>query len=171
MSEDGWNHLFGLIRAYSFFEEQKDSVPDLNSEKHEFPKNHSDFEKMKAKTVPAKLLSEEEMNRYIEQLNCTPKQALHEYSAFIRNIKSQKEIYLKCIDAELVKGDSSEYANTDMRLYGFLAPGWSLTPPPSQLSKLDYLKVFKEFILIDNEEILPESMRLIAYLKCNCKIP
>jgi hypothetical protein len=123
------------------------------------------------KLVKVRWLSEEETNKYIEHLNCTPEQALHEYLDFIRNIKSEKEKYLKCIDAELFKGDLSEYAKKFITPYGFMPSGWSLMPRPTRLSESDYLKVFKEFILNDNEEILPEGMRIIAYLKCGCKIP
>jgi hypothetical protein len=53
--------------------------------------------------VFVKRISDEEMNRYIEQLDYTPEQALSEYKRLIRNIKSEKETYLKCIDTESTK--------------------------------------------------------------------
>ena len=113
-------------------------------------------------------MSEEEMNKYIEQLNCTPEKALKEYIDFIKNIKLEKEVYLKCIDVELAKGDSSEYAN-DLFFYNFHPPMQSLLP--TEMTKLDFLKVFKEFIFSDNAEILPDGVRVSAYLKYGCKIP
>ncbi|MDR1169479.1 MAG: hypothetical protein LBK97_01430 [Prevotellaceae bacterium] len=111
------------------------------------------------------------MDSYIEQINCTPEEALKEYLCFIQDIKLEKEIYLKCIDTELAKGDLSEYARKFISLYKFLEPGMSVIGPPWKFTKLDLLKVFKEFILNDNEEVLPDSLRISAYLKCGCKIP
>jgi hypothetical protein len=145
------NSSFELIRGFPLYsKKQCDSISNVN------PKE----------LVKVEWMSEEEMNSYIEQLNCTPEQALNEYKDFIRNIKSEKELYLKCIDAEVAKGDLSEYAEDFTVFYSFLPPGWSLTPPPSRLSKLDFLKVFKEFILNDNEEVLPDGLKISAYLKC-----
>jgi len=118
------------------------------------------------KPVPVRKISEEEMYRYIKLLNCTPQKAIKEYIDFIRNIKSEKEIYLKCIDAEIAKGDLSEYANNDM-IYGYLPFMQSFIPI---MTPLNYLKVFKEFILNDDEEVLPDYTRVRAYLKCGCKI-
>ena len=115
-------------------------------------------------------LSEEELNRYIEHLNCTPEEAFREYSVFIQNVKSEMEVYLKCIDTELAKGDLSEFAK-DGILYNFIAPGMSIIGPTWNFTKLDFLKVFKEFIITDNEEVLPDGVRAYAYLKCGCKIP
>jgi hypothetical protein len=126
---------------------QSDSISGVNS----------------GKLVKVEWISEEEMNRYIEQLNCTPEQAMHEYTYHIRDIKSKKEIYLKCIDAELAKGDLSKYAKARM-LYKFLEPGMSLIDPPQKFTKLDFLKVFKEFIFNNNEDVLPEGMRVVRYL-------
>jgi hypothetical protein len=117
-----------------------------------------------------KWMSEEEMNRYVEQLNCTPEQAFKEYRDLIRDIKPEKEMYLECIDAELAKGDSSEYAKQYLpELYSFLPPMHSLMSPPGIITKLDFLKVFKEFVFSYNEEVLPEGWRVYVYLKCNCK--
>jgi hypothetical protein len=121
--------------------------------------------------VIIELRSEEEMNGYIEKLNCTPEKASKEYRYLIQNIKSKKELYLKCLDAELAKGDLSGYSKFSILPYNFIPPGWSLTGFPASVTKLDFLKVFKEFIFNDNEEVLPEGLRVIAYLKCNCKIP
>jgi hypothetical protein len=121
--------------------------------------------------VPVKYISKEEMDSYIEQINCTPEEALKKYRELIRDIKSEKELYLKCIDAELAKGDLSEYAKKIINPYKFLEPGMSIIDPLWNFTKLDLLKIFKEFILNDNEEILPDGMRAHAYLKCGCKIP
>jgi hypothetical protein len=144
MGKTQWNEYFRLIRGFPIFEEQHDSISVVNSEN--------------GKLASVKRLSEEEMNGYIEQLNCTPEKALQEYKDFIRTIKSEKEIYLKCIDAELAKGDLSEYANEMMPLYNFLSPGSSLLPLPLSITKLNFLNVFKEFILNGNEEVLPKCI-------------
>jgi hypothetical protein len=120
--------------------------------------------------VEVEWMSEEEMNSYMEQLNCTPKEAHKEYRDLIRDIKQEKELYLKCIDAELAKGDLSEYAKDGMQ-YNFLEPGMSVMGLPWQFTKLDFLKIFKEFVINDNEEVLPGGVRVHAYLKCGCKIP
>jgi hypothetical protein len=92
------------------------------------------------------------------------------YKRLIRDIKSEKERYLNCIDAELAKGDLSEYAEDGM-LYKLLEPGMSVIGPPWRFTKLDFLKVFKEFVINDNKEVLPDGVRVHAYLKCGCKIP
>jgi hypothetical protein len=110
------------------------------------------------------------MDSYIEELNCTPKEALKEYLDFIQDIKLEKELYLQCIDVELAKGDLSGYAKDGM-LYNFLEPGMSVIGPPWKFTKLDFLKIFKEFVINDNEEVLPDGVRVHAYLKCGCKIP
>jgi len=52
---------------------------------------------------------------------------------------------------------------------GFTPP-WSSILAPS-ISQLSFLKVFKEFVLNDDdEEIIPDYFRIVAFLKCNCKI-
>ena len=136
----------------------------------------NDFEE----SYSVKRISEEEMNQYFKQLNCTPEKALKEYRDFVQNIKSEKELYLECVDAEFAKGDLSKYAKDIDSIndianiifpYNFLPSWFSVFPPPMYITKLDYLKIFKEFIINDNEETLPAGLRVIAYLKCNCKIP
>jgi hypothetical protein len=155
MSKVSWSHYLELISDSPMeSKEQQDSISGVN------PGELLDVER----------ISEEEMNRYIEQLNCTPEKAHKEYRDLIRDIKFEKELYLKCINAALAKGDLSEYAKDTMTLYSFLPPGQSLIPRPKNLTKLDFLKVFKEFILNDNEEVLPEGLRVCAYLECGCKI-
>ena len=74
-----------------------------------------------------------------------------------------------CIDAELAKGDLSEYAKGGM-LYNFVPPMVSHIHPVT-INKLDFLKVFKEFVINGNEEILPDDERMYAYLKRGCKLP
>ena len=120
--------------------------------------------------LPVERISEEDMYQYLKQLNCTPGEALKEYRDFIRNIKAEKEIYLKCIDAELAKGDLSEDANR-VRAYNFHPPWSSILAPPPYITNSGFLKVFKEFILNDDNYItLPEGLIVVAYLKCGCKM-
>jgi hypothetical protein len=148
------NSSFELIRGVPLYsKKQCDSISNVNSKE----------------LVDVEWMSEEEMNSYIEQLNCTPEQALDEYKRFIRNIKSEKEIYLKCIDTELAEGDLSECANPAILFYDFTSPGRSLMLP--LIKRLDFLKVFKEFIFNRDEEVLPDGERVYVYLKCGCKIP
>jgi hypothetical protein len=77
-------------------------------------------------------------------------------------------MYSKCIDLELLKGDVSEYAK-DKISYSFHEPWSSLSSP--MITKLDFLKVFKEFILNDDKNYMPDSVRAYAFLRCGCKIP
>lgn len=121
------------------------------------------------KPVPVEPMSDEEMTRYVEQINCTPQEALEEYLNLIREIKSKREMYLKCIDLALAD-DLSDLATAGM-LYTFIEPGNSISGLPWKFTKLDFLKVFKEFVLNDDVEILPDGMRAYAYLNCGCKIP
>jgi hypothetical protein len=99
---------------------------------------------------------------FVKQLNYPPSKAWQEYRDFIENIKSEKELCLKCIDAELAKGDSSEYANKKKSYYYYHSRSSFFWAP---LSLVDYLKVFKKFILIDNENVLPSGFCVIAYLE------
>ncbi|MPM90953.1 hypothetical protein SDC9_138076 [bioreactor metagenome] len=142
------DRFFILIKGFPYFEQQNDSISRVKS--------------------LTSVMSEEEVNRYIEQLNYTPQDAYKEYRDFIQNIKHEKEAYLKCIDAELAKGDTSEYKKEWMLFYIFRKPGGSIMAP--DITKLDFLKVFKEFILNDDLEVLPDYSRVTAYLKCGCKI-
>jgi hypothetical protein len=132
------NDCFKLIRGFPYFEEQKASTSGAKS----------------GELVKVEFMSKEETDRYFEQLNYTPEEAYRDYSDYIRNIKLEKEIYLKCIEAELAKGDVSEYAKGNME-YFFMEPGSSLTSP--EITKLDFLKIFKEFVLNGNEEVLPKE--------------
>jgi hypothetical protein len=77
-------------------------------------------------------------------------------------------MYLRCIDIELAKGGESEYAKDEI-FYSFGHPWSSLLPPI--ITKLDFLKVFKEFVLDDNNGDIPDSLRAYAFLNCGCKIP
>ncbi|MDR1887705.1 MAG: hypothetical protein LBQ70_07315, partial [Prevotellaceae bacterium] len=58
----------------------------------------------------------------------------------------------------------------DIIPYSFLPPGSSIMPIPHSITKLNFLKVFKEFIFNDDWEVLPEGLLVVVYLKCNCKI-
>jgi hypothetical protein len=140
MSKESWNQYFALITGSPVdFEEDKDSRVNPGE------------------VVNVKRISEEEMNKYIKRLNCTPEKALEEYRDVIQKIKSEKDSYLKRIDAELAKGDLSEYAKGYILPYAFSPPGQSVIGLP-YLTRLDFLKVFKEFILDKNEEVLPERL-------------
>lgn len=119
--------------------------------------------------VPVVWMTDEEMSSFVEQINCTPREALIAYMKFIRGIKSERDMYVKRIDTELAKGNLSEFANEGI-FYSFLEPG-SPFLPPWKVTKLDFLKIFKEFILNDDIEILPDDVRVQAYLKCGCKFP
>jgi hypothetical protein len=178
LSKEMWDYYFFLVSGFPpDIEEQKDSVSGGNSGEAVNVKQSGEFtvpfrgDLKPEDAIPVKYISKEEMDSYIEQINCTPEEALKEYIDFIQDIKLEKEIYLKCIDAELVKGDLSEYAKKFISPYKFLEPGMSVMGPPWKFTKLDFLKVFKEFILNDNERVLPDGMRVHAYLKCGCKIP
>jgi hypothetical protein len=138
------NRYFELIRGFPLYCD--DSISSVNP----------------GELVTVELMSEAEMNSYIEQLNYTPEQALHEYLDFIQHIKSEKQIYLQCIDEELTKGDSSKYAKKFITSYDFVPPWWSLL---TGLSQLNYLNVFKKFILNDNEDALPKMDTVMRYLK------
>jgi len=144
------DYYFEYIKGFPYPKEQKDS---LSNKKHEW--------------VKVERMSEEEVKSFLEQFNYTTEEADKKYCDFIQNIKLEKTIYLKCIDAELAKGEDSEYAK-DKIFYDFKPP-WSSLLGPS-ITKLDYLKVFKEFVLNDDEPVLPDYMRVKAYLKCGCKI-
>lgn len=151
---DYLNSYFVLIRGFSLYsEKQSDSLSSIN---------HGEL-------LEVEWLSEEELNRYIEHLNCTPKEALKEYIDFIQNIKLEKEIYSKCINEEISKGDLSEYTKDIILTYDFHPPMSSLLG--TSITKLDFLKVFKEFVINNDEVILPDFLRVKAYLKCGCKIP
>lgn len=45
-----------------------------------------------------------------------------------------------------------------------LAPFYSLT-------QLDFLKIFKEFVININNEVLPSAVTAWVYLNCDCHIP
>jgi hypothetical protein len=155
-------------RQNYFLELIKDLSPDSEKQKGAISKEEKTGELVSMKI---ERMSEEEIDKLIEQMNCTPEQAFKEYMDYILNIKSKKEIYLKCIDAEFAKGDSSEYAKENISPYSFLPPMQSVMHLPVSITKLDFLKVFKEFVFNDNEDVLPGGLRVYAYLKCNCKIP
>ncbi|MDR2563487.1 MAG: hypothetical protein LBC98_06035 [Prevotellaceae bacterium] len=118
-----------------------------------------------------------DMKDFVKQLYYPTKEAWQEYRKFlwqkymdfIRNIKPEKETYLKCIDAELAKGELSGYAHKSVQ-YDFYSPLSSVILFAG-LAKLDYLEIFKEFILNDNNEVLPGGIPVVVYLKCGCKIP
>ena len=68
----------------------------------------------------------------------------------------EKEDYMNCIDSELAKGEASEYEKDKIYNYDFRPPGSSLLPFQTEIiTKLNFLKIFKEFILIKEEEVLP----------------
>lgn len=149
-SDSFLNSFFQLIRGFPYREDLKDSIPKGKP----------------GELVKVEFMQKEEMNEYLEQLNYTPQDAYKEYKEYIRNIKLEKEKYLTCIEVELAKGDESEYAKRRL-FYDFKDPRSSLMV---WISELDFLKVFKEFILNDDLEVLPDFLTVKAYLKCGCKI-
>ncbi|MCL2598235.1 MAG: hypothetical protein FWD66_11430 [Paludibacter sp.] len=159
-------HKDSLLRAYS---ESIEKGNRLSEAMFQYAKEHNcaPYEALEAiqessgvKTATVKCMSKEEVKSYIDHL-FTPEEVYKEYRDLIQHIKSEKEIYLKCIDTALAKGDLSGYA----RPYSFTDPMSSLLPPLVSLTKLDYLKIFKEFIFNNNEDVLPDEMRADAYLK------
>jgi hypothetical protein len=171
-------YLLGLSKSPDC-EEQKGSISGMGIERmsdEEFDRyiehlEDSVFGKGKFVKDNGERMSDEEKNRYLEQINCTPEKIFEEHTYLIKNIKAEKEKYLKCIDAELAKGESSQYAKDNITPYYFLSPPMqSVLSLPGNITKLDFLKVFKEFVLNDDEKSLPEGFRVYVYLKCNCKI-
>jgi len=108
----------------------------------------------RVKATPAVWLTDEEMSHFVKQLNATPRDAREEYARFIRDVKSARDRYVKCIDAELAKDDLSEFAEVSL-LYAFLEAGDSIGGPQT-LTKLTFLRIFKEFILDADGAILPD---------------
>lgn len=143
---------FKLIKGVPYFKSENDSI----------------FNQKKRELVKVEPMSKNEMNSYLEQLNYTPHEAYRDYKDFIQQIKHEKETYLKCIETELAKGSKSQYATVQL-YYDFMQPGVSVLPP--WITKFDFLIIFKEFILIDDAETLPDFLRVMAYLECGCKIP
>ena len=175
-SGTGWNRYFVIINGLPM-DDYKPPEPMVIRERRDFL-YMSDKEKKRyweqykdsvSRIEPEHLeYTLEDMYKYFRQTNFTPEKALKEYRDFMDHILLEKEIYLKCIDSELAKGDSSEYAKEYIGPYSI----WDVGPvSPRILTRLDYLKVFKEFVLIGNEPGLPHDLRVIAYLKCGCKIP
>lgn len=144
LSDNAWNHYYQLIRGHSMLKEHNADSGNISS---------------------VKRISQEEMNRRIELLDCTPEKALNEYVDFIKNIKSEKEKYLNCISVEVIKRDSSIYAKEQIGFYDFLPPGQSNIHPSGLMKKLDFLKVFKVFIFDNNEDILPDGDIVCDYLE------
>lgn len=148
------NHLFELIRGIPYFEQPKDSISTVEY----------------GKLIEIEYMSEEEVNKYIERLNYTPGEAYRIYYHSIRNIKLEKELYLKCIDMELAKNSDSEYTKEMLRYEVVIKAPRSPSHLPI-ISKFHFLKLFKEFILNDDEAVLPNYFRAMVYLDCGCKTP
>ena len=128
------NEYFKFITGSLYnFEEQKDYI------------SNDDHNKM----------IKEKKDKYIEHLNCTPDQALKAYKDLIKKIKIEKKIYLRCINIELKKNDLSKYAKGTLLQYEFYHSLHSVISPFYMSSKIEYLKVFKKRIIINDEEILP----------------
>ncbi len=149
------NHYFKAIKGFPLYpEERKDSISDTI-------KKVEDLQ-------PIEWMSEEEINSFFENFNYTIDDARKEYRDFIRKMILEKELYMECVDAELAKGDESEYAEARLH-YDFKHPMVSIMTP--WITKLDFLKVFKEFILNGGELILPEYSRVQVYLECDRTFP
>ncbi len=138
----------------SIFEVVKIPILDANSKKCEMIES----------------FSEDQMNIFLKQISYTPEKAFKEYQDYVRDIKLEKDKYLKCIDAELAKGDLSEYAKKYM-VYTYISPTKPMLGLPYSLTKLDFLKVFKEFVFNIDNEVLPLGIAAYVYLNCNCHIP
>ena len=147
------NHLFTLIRGVPYFEQPTDSITMVN------PGEQAEVEYM----------SEEAVDEYLKRLDCTPGEAYRNYYHFIRKIKLEREAYLKCIDEELAKNLDSTYRNETLRYDVFQGPPLLAEFPV--ISKFHFLKLFKEFILIDDEALLPDYFRAMVYLDCGSKTP
>ena len=148
------NNYFKLIRGFPYWEEQKDSILSVKPGE--------------SVRVVKWIMSKEEMSRYLEQLNYTPEEAYKEYSDFIRDMKLENEIYLKCIEVELAKEDASEYAEKQFK-YSFIESQSSLMPP--MISKLDLLRIYKEFVINYDQDILPNGLTVNVFQRCGCMIP
>ena len=169
-----YEYLFRNIVAPGecfIFAKNTSDVNDLSKKIIGFPYNSIVSDKEHGQLVDVEWMSEEEIDSFVEQMGTTPEDAVKDYLDFTRNIKEEKEIYLKCIDAELAKGDSSKYATEFIPEYDFHTSMQSIRGPV--IKKTDFLKVFKEFILLNDDAeylYLPDVVRVIAYLKCGCKI-
>lgn len=148
-------YLFELVRGLPYSGQLKDSIPIVKP---------SEIKERKIVYMP-----EEAINEYIKQLDCTPGEAYRSYYNSIRNIKLEKELYLKCIDMELAKDFDSDYTK-DMLRYEVIQAPPSLSHLPI-ISKFHFLKLFKEFILNVDEAVLPNYFRALVYLDCGCKTP
>ena len=190
-SKSRWNEFSRLIKGVPMFEEVKaptisaDSIMKMSRERSDafvkalrsIPENVDTvaFTDSLRKVylghmVPVKSLSTEELNEIIQKLECSPGKALEEYKDLIQEIKSQKEFYSKCLDEEIAKGDSSIYAKKPMSFYHFKNPMSSYIASIQRMTKLDFLKVFREFIINEDEEVLPDILRAYMYHKHGCKI-
>jgi len=159
MPKEMWDCYLALIKNFP----RKDSMHGVNFE--ETVNVEKSFKEIRdslswVRSAPVKRISEEELNSYLKQMG-TPEEAFKEYRDLIQKIKSEKEIYLECIDAVLAKNDSLEYAN--------MIPFYAFPPPYSSfisfITELDFLRVFEEFIFNKNEDVLPDVPRAYAYLK------
>ncbi|MDR1860020.1 MAG: hypothetical protein LBR06_03775, partial [Bacteroidales bacterium] len=56
-------------------------------------------------------------------------------------------------------------------MYTFMAPWKSYIGPPWNANELDFLKIFAEFVLRDDEDVLPNGIRVYAWLKDGEKLP
>lgn len=190
-SKSRWNEYSRLIKGVPMFEEAEapaipsDSIIKMTRERNDafvkalrsIPENvdtvaftDSLRRKYQGHMVPVKSLSTEELNGIIQELDCTPEKALEEYKSFIRDIKSQKEFYSACVDTEIAKGDSSEYAKKRSYLYSFQNPMSSYIGSIQRITQLEFLKVFREFIFNDDEEVLPDILRAYMYREHGSKI-
>ncbi len=158
-----WNDYSMAIRGIpmvfenhsdSIFEVSKIPISGANSQRCEIIEN----------------FSEDQMNRFIKQIDCTPHKALEEYRDYTRKIKLEKEKYLKCIDTELAKGDLSKYAKKHM-VYTYLSATKPMLAPPYSITQLDFLKIFKEFVINNDFDVLPPAAAAYVYLNCNRHIP
>lgn len=149
------NYYFKFIKGYSYFEE-KEKVWERGIVRLPISDEQKTIEKVE-------WMSEEEIKRYLDHLNCTPEDMLISYISAIQDIKLEKKMYLKCIDEAITKrSKSKKYAKNPIS-YFFKPPHESLSPP--QVSELDFLKIFKEFIFNRDEDVLPDGLIAYEFLK------
>jgi hypothetical protein len=97
------------------------------------------------------------------RLNQKAEQVFAEYRNLIRKINSEKDIYMKAVDAEIAKGSMSKYAKSRCTYHFF--PSFSSVRYPLSITQLEYLKIFREFVLEGKEELLPCGWRADEYIR------
>jgi len=144
------NDDFKLIRSYAPNSDLKEEID---------PRKPS-------KIVKEKTLTKEWADSLVRELHCTPEQALEDYKEYVRQLKTKKDACIACIDAELAKGVASKYVKRIPGWYTYTPPSYMALPkPPYEVTTLDYFRLVKEFVLLNDEAILPDGQRADTYLQ------